>query len=803
MQPSGPTTSKVLVMTDYPEKGDFNQGKIFSAKHGWLYKKMLESVPGGHFNKQYITSLSFNQLEPPTPVWKNSKKLASYVQEHRRNGDEINAEIANVNPNVIISVGEASLNYLTKLEGVKKFQGSILSLTTSFNLPNVKVVPIQHPRDIYKVYSAFYYTPIYLKKALQFENDPLPFKETLHIEVVNNFQAVSNYFRSHRDAPFIVADIETWFNLISCIGISLSPDSAIVIPFLEDGTSIFELCEILKLVQKGFNHWPYVNQNAVFDHIRVERFGFKLKEVLGDTMLNMSAIYPELPKNLGFLNSLWTNIPYFKDENKGYIPSKQLYFYCGKDCISTNQIFRAQMKDAEELGVATFITQHLMRYYPVYKEMNTIGLQVDVNVRDSLITKYTLMGQCFTGEIKEILGYDINPLSSKQCIKLLYDELRLPVQNKRRVDGNSSPSADENSIEFLLLNYVDNQEIKNLLEKIVYVRKIDRILGYLQIPLHEGDILRSSFNLAGTETGRSSTSKSGDNFYYELACKDGQNILKYRELGTAFQTIPKHGFEMSDGVRIGADIRKMFVPRPGYIFCEGDQAKAEAVIVTVLAKDWDLYNTFYDINLHKVTARAVFGLSSDAEVTEDQYNKGKRVRHAANYDMGVDTLAQQALCSRTEASVILSKFHSECWRIRGIFQADVRNFVTRNMYLNNPYGRRRDFFVNPNDKNWIREAYAHIPQSTVAEKTKIGMYKTKDVLDKKNIDFHYLGESHDSVLAEVREGQEYDYMQTLKQYMEEPIDMRKCCISRDIQAVIKFECAKGYNWKDLKGVELT
>lgn len=801
IKPSGPSTSKVMVYTDFPEAQDFQRGTVFSGKQGWLFEKMLKEI-NVKKDSLYISSLSWAGLKPDKKKHKNRKALAKLVHDNARSIEDVKQEIQAVDPNVIISVGEFPLQYLTGNEGINQFQGSVLSLNPNLGTTKVKVVPIQHPRDIFKVYKAFYYTPVYLKRAFSYRDDPRPFREKQHLIICKDFNTLRNYLRSYSNSPYIVCDIETYYNLISCIGISLDENSALVIPLVEDLINPNELVEMLKLLQKAFEYFPYVNQNAVFDQIRLERYGFRIRSVLGDTMLNQSVLYPELPKNLGFINSLFTNIPYFKDEGKGYTPSERLYLYCAKDCVSTYQIYKKQMIEAEEVGVKPFIENHLMKFYPVYRDLQTRGIQVDGKKKQELLTKYETMLEMTTVDIEDILGRKINPLSPKQCHELLYDELNLPKQKKRRQDGEYTDTADEDAIEFLLLNHVEDLATRNVLNKIIQCRKVTRILGYLNIPLHEGDIFHTSYNLAGTETGRTSTSKSGDRFYKYVNEK-----LEQIDLGFALQTIPKHGFELPDGTRIGQDIRSIFVPRNGYIFAEGDQSKAEAVIVTVLAQDWDLYNNFYNVNLHKVTACSVFSailkktLTED-DITPDQYNKGKRVRHAGNYDMGEGTLAKQAMCSITVAKQILNAFHETNWKVRGVFQRSIREFLQQNLWLNTPYGRRRDFFVNPNSNSYLREGYAYIPQSVVSDKTKIAMYETLDICKARKLDMFFLGESHDSVLAEVREGQEIDYLSILKERIEQPIDMRKCCIPRDIDAVIRFECTTGYTWKDQKEVSV-
>lgn len=799
VSPTGPGTSNIMVITDYCDPND-TRG-VLTGSHAFMFEKMLEN--GGIKRPSlYVTSCCLETFQFPKKITK--PKRLKMIAENSREPQEIKKEIHSIKPNVIFALGEWALQILCNQSDLRKFQGSILKLSPVYAAPQVKVIPIQHPRDIYKDYAAFYYSAVFLKRGQKYKDDPYEHRERLHLHIARSYSDVKNYVESFKHTTkFVVCDIETYGNLISCIGISMSKTSAVTIPILEDIIPRDELIHILKLLQRVFYNLPVVNQNVVFDHERMERFGFVWPRILGDTMLNMSALYCELPKNLGFQVSIFTELPYHKDEAKDHDTSEELYLYCGKDCASTYQIYLEQQAELDEKEVRGVVDKILMPSYFIYKEMQQRGLQVDSAIKQEKIDKYEMLRISYESELNNLLGRTVNPLSPKQCTDLVYEELGLPKQKKRRADGTYTATADETALETLMLNHVSNEDVARILSLLIYIRKIYRILDYINIPLNDQNIWFSSFNLTGTESGRTSSGKSAYRRYY----LDEAENLRYENIGGAFQTIPKHGFELPDGSRLGDDIREMFVPRPGYVFCEGDQAKAEAVIVTILAKDFDLYHRFYESNLHKETAAKVFSVVdgkpyTEDDITPDQYNKGKRVRHAANYDMGAGVLSQQALCSRSLATAILSAFHKEYWKVRQIFHTSIQQELRRHLALRTPWGRVRDFLGNPNSHGFFKEGYSYIPQSVVADKTKYGMIETKKALEGK-VDCHFLGESHDSILAEVKKGQEEDYFKTLKKFMEEPIDMRKGSLPRDIDAVILFDCGMGEdNWKKIKEVNI-
>ena len=93
--------------------------------------------------------------------------------------------------------------------------------------------------------------------------------------------------------------------------------------------------------------------------------------------------------------------------------------------------------------------------------------------------------------------------------------------------------------------------------------------------------MRGSYKLHGTESGRTSAGKSIEPFF----AVNAKGKIVEVESGGSFQTIPKHGYEFGP-IRIGDDLRSIFVPSPGFVFVEGDQGQAEDRVVCVLAEDW-------------------------------------------------------------------------------------------------------------------------------------------------------------------------------------------------------------------------
>jgi DNA polymerase I-like protein with 3'-5' exonuclease and polymerase domains len=111
----------------------------------------------------------------------------------------------------------------------------------------------------------------------------------------------------------IAVDTETTRGLIDMVGIAISPESAICFPFFDNVTgenywTLEEEIEIRKLVQEILaSPAKKVLQNGLYDIQYLRKEKFTLRNLAEDTMLLHHSLYPELPKGLGFLGSVYCN----------------------------------------------------------------------------------------------------------------------------------------------------------------------------------------------------------------------------------------------------------------------------------------------------------------------------------------------------------------------------------------------------------------------------------------------------------------------------------------------------------------
>jgi DNA polymerase-1 len=104
--------------------------------------------------------------------------------------------------------------------------------------------------------------------------------------------------------------------------------------------------------------------------------------------------------------------------------------------------------------------------------------------------------------VEDVVGRPLNVRSPKQMMDFFYDELGLPVQKVRKT---GRPTANDEALHKLA---VKEPLISPIVQYISEMRSLGVFLStFVKAPLGEDKRLRSSYNIAGTETYRWSSSK--------------------------------------------------------------------------------------------------------------------------------------------------------------------------------------------------------------------------------------------------------------------------------------------------------
>ena len=169
------------------------------------------------------------------------------------------------------------------------------------------------------------------------------------------------------------------------------------------------------------------------------------------------------------------------------------------------------------------------------------------------------------------------------------------------------------------------------------------------------------------------------------------------------------------------NVRKMFIPDPGYTMFDVNLAGADAQVVAYEAEDEELIKAFLEgLDVHSKNAEDLWG-TTFTSLAGDKYNgpKGKRRHeckiavHATNYGGAARNLSRILGWTVRETEAFQRRWFGIHPGIKSNFHGRVMCDLERSRMVTNRFGYRRVYFDRI--ESCFTEALAWVPQSTVAE----------------------------------------------------------------------------------------
>jgi hypothetical protein len=717
--------------------------------------------------------------------------------------NELLTELSQLQPNVIIALGGTALWALTGKRAIQKYRGSIL-FSNGF-----KIIPTYHPAHILhnegevKGYWNKQVVLFDLKRAFDqsaFRDVRLPQR---NLNVCRSSAQLYDFLQRHKNHKHPAVDIEARRCIPICIGLAFTKHEGITIP-LWDGPSS-DLANMWVLLDEMLSKADVVGQNFGYDRDKIKRLGFTVRSLHSDTMLKSFVINPELPKNLGFNTSIYTEEPYYKDEGMYEGSLDDLFIGCARDACVTKEVDDAQQLDIDSMGLNDYYRNFVLPLHGLFhfQEDNTaieqIGFKVDEEIRTELIKKYIEWDEKVTYQLYKLAGEPINVSSPQQVTKLLYEKWKLPT---------FVGTGEEVLTRLLASPQVKNEAYKKGIELILEGRRVRKTIGTYLYALPDFDgRMRTSYFVC-LETGRSATSQQEPPIRPSVEYKES-GVKKHQARGASFQVFTKHG-------DIGTDVRKMYVVDDGHIFLQADSSQAEARVIFLLAEDYQALVDIDEHDYHALTASWFFG------GTEDDYSKkklgyespirfaGKTLRHAGHLGASkrraaieLNTQARKYKIdfkiTEAQAEKALRIFHAKQPKIKQVFQQGVIDCLSKDRRLiapvphgiNADIGGVRIFFERWGD-DLFRQAFSYLPQRMVSENTKGAALRIRNRANWIKI----IVESHDALLVMIPVNRKNEAAIILREELERPIDFSKCSLPRG-ELIIPCEVEEGYNYCDL------
>jgi len=699
----GPGSNRIMVVGEFPSREDEMRQEPFSGESGKELTKMLHEAgiirsecrltnvsryrpEGGRFESIVATKKSEIRpgFEPYGAWW-----AAPYLNDHLV---DLHQEISEFRPNVIIALGNLALFSLTQQTSISSWRGS--EMQYSFLDHSCKIIPTFSPVAILRQWA---WRPLMvqdLRRAAREAATPKVFQPNYIFHIRPSFatviQELDKLLLRTSEAPLRLAvDIETRHGHMSCIGLGWSNTEALCIPLMcvendEGYWTLEEECSIIRMLKELLTHpnIRVIGQNFAYDaqHI-IRHWGFA-PLLTDDTMVKQNVLFAGMTKSLDFLSSMYCEHHlYWKDDGKLWdpsIPEEQHWRYNCTDCVRTYEIDTVLTASLDAANLQSVYQFQIRLWYAVLAMMYR-GCAIDHKNRGQFAMELFSAIDLRERAISEMLGHPLNVRSNKQMKELFYDDFRLPVQRNRKT---GQPSLDDKSMGKLCEK---EPLIRPLVQHISDIRSLGVFLStFVQAPLDADKRMRCSFNIAGTETYRFSSSANPF------------------DSGTNLQNIPKGNEAPKPGELALPNIRRLFIPDANHIIFDVDLDRADLQVVVWEADDQELKQMLREgVDMHTENAKALHCSRPMA----------KAFVHGTNYGGGARTMAINCGLTTHQADMMQKRWFAAHPGIKAWHHRTEQSLM-HTRQVTNAFGYRKFFFDRI--EGLLPEALAWIPQSTVA-----------------------------------------------------------------------------------------
>jgi DNA polymerase-1 len=451
--------------------------------------------------------------------------------------------------------------------------------------------------------------------------------------------------------------------------------------------------------------------------------------------------------------------------------TEKLHVYNGLDCCVTLEIFEVIHPQLDNQTAATYAFERELQA-PVL-EMNMRGILVDPDHRHQTVEAYAkdlaILEKRFQRLVTEGVGIPaINWRSNNDLINLFYKVLGITPVKKRNTKGQYVPTVNREALERLESYFIAQPLVSHLLA----MRDIGKKVGVLKTDIDPDGRMRTSYNIAGTTTGRFSSSLSDFGS------------------GTNLQNIEER-------------LRSVFCADPGmkiaYIDLEQAESRAVGALTWNIFEDPRYLDACESGDLHTSVCRLAWtslpwgdNLKADKAVAEQPFYRQHSYRHMAkvlghgtNYNGQPQTMAKHTHLE----SGLIKEFQQKYFRAFPSipkWHEWVARELRMNGYIDSLYGRRRWFFGRRDDATTVREAIAYAPQSTVG-----------DMLNKGMLEVWRLNccqlvlQIHDAIVIQYPQEAEDEVLPKVLRAIQVPVELRG-----GRQLIIPSEAKVGWNWSN-------
>lgn len=357
--------------------------------------------------------------------------------------------------------------------------------------------------------------------------------------------------------------------------------------------------------------------------------------------------------------------------------------------------------------------------------------------------------------IYEQAGEKFNLNSPKQLGEILFGKLQIP-------GGKKTKTGYSTAAEVLEKLAPDYPVIADILEYRTLAKLKSTYADGLRTCIREDGKIHTTFNQTITATGRISSTEPN------------------------LQNIPMR-------LELGRQIRKVFVPKKGYVFVDADYSQIELRLLAHMSADERLIEAYkMDSDIHRITASNVFHIPMD-EVTDLQRRNAKAVNFGIVYGISSFGLSQDLSISRKEAAQYIDKYFETYPGVK-IYLDKLVSDGKEQGYVTTLFGRKRPI-PELSSSNFMQRSFGervamNSPlQGTAADIMKIAMIRVFERMERENLKSRMILQVHDEILIEAAKEEE----DIIKNILEE--EMKGAA---DLAVTLETDIHSGTDWYEAK-----
>lgn len=330
----GPHNASIAIIAEAPGDRESERLQPLVGPSGYELRRMLRTIginlddcfrtntfsrqPEGNNLALYGTEHKADQYTQLGPLSHNP--LTFMDTAHQGELTRLYAELVTVDPNVIIALGNTATWALGLGLGINALRGSVHTATVPGMVRPVKVVPTYHPAMVLRQWDQRVVALADLEKAHVESQSPEFAFDNSELWIAPTLEDLEEFDRLHMvGAAVCAADIETKRGQITCISFAPRNDISLVIPFWQEG----ERPSYWRTPTEESLAWGYVRkwmeredltkvfQNGLYDLQYLQAY-CSPRGCTEDTLLQHHSLFSELRKGLGFLGSVYANVPSWK-----------------------------------------------------------------------------------------------------------------------------------------------------------------------------------------------------------------------------------------------------------------------------------------------------------------------------------------------------------------------------------------------------------------------------------------------------------------------------------------------------------